>query len=156
MTTTDAQRHLKAERDKLAVARRRADEASRAASAATPGGLRDYDPAILSGIRRRPNPRADTRRHAAYDRSAKATRDLMEQERRVRAAEHRLERAERDAVAPRDLDALARGWFVRTRHGWHRVVRVNATSVSVETGYSWTDRIPFKQIVETRNKRAQS
>lgn len=39
---------------------------------------------------------------------------------------------------------------VRDRHGWHRVVRVNGLSVTVETGYSWTDRIPFGKVLEVR------
>lgn len=37
---------------------------------------------------------------------------------------------------------------VRTVTGWHRVVRVNGKSVSVDTGYSWVDRIPFEKVLE--------
>ena len=29
--------------------------------------------------------------------------------------------------------------FIRDQFGWHKVVRVSAKSVTVETGYSWTD-----------------
>jgi hypothetical protein len=39
---------------------------------------------------------------------------------------------------------------VRTVFGWHKVVRVNEKSVSVETGYSWTDRIQRAKILEVR------
>lgn len=39
---------------------------------------------------------------------------------------------------------------VRTRHGWRRVVRVNAKSVTVETGWSWTDRVPLAKVLEVR------
>lgn len=39
---------------------------------------------------------------------------------------------------------------VRDRIGWHKVVRVNAKSVTVETPYSWTDRIPRARIIEVR------
>lgn len=39
---------------------------------------------------------------------------------------------------------------VRTELGWHKVVRVNAKSVTVETGHSWTDRYEFDLILEAR------
>ena len=39
---------------------------------------------------------------------------------------------------------------VRTVRGWHAVVRVNAKSVSVHTGYSWVDRVPFEDVLEVR------
>jgi hypothetical protein len=39
---------------------------------------------------------------------------------------------------------------VRTVTGWHKVVKVNAKSVSVETLYSWTDRIEVGRIIEVR------
>ena len=37
---------------------------------------------------------------------------------------------------------------VRTVRGWQAVVRVNAKSVSVHTGYSWVDRVPFDDVLE--------
>lgn len=40
--------------------------------------------------------------------------------------------------------------FIRTDVGWHKVVRVSAKSVTVETGYSWTDRIPVGKVLEFR------
>lgn len=40
---------------------------------------------------------------------------------------------------------------VRDRHGWHRVVRCSARSVTVETGHSWTDRIPLDRILEVHH-----
>lgn len=44
---------------------------------------------------------------------------------------------------------------VRTlAHGWQRVVRVNKTSVTVETGHSWTDRHPFHKVLEVRTVNA--
>ena len=39
---------------------------------------------------------------------------------------------------------------IRTSSGWHRVKKVNAKSVTVETGYSWTDRYTLAQILEVR------
>jgi hypothetical protein len=38
------------------------------------------------------------------------------------------------------------GDLVRVRGQWRRVARLNRTTVSVETGYSWTDRVPFLEI----------
>jgi len=37
---------------------------------------------------------------------------------------------------------------VRTMTGWHKVVKVNAKSGTVATGYSWTDRIEVARIIE--------
>lgn len=39
---------------------------------------------------------------------------------------------------------------VRDEFGWHKVVRVSAKSVTVETAYSWTDRIALGKILEVR------
>jgi hypothetical protein len=39
---------------------------------------------------------------------------------------------------------------VRTVTGWHKVVKVNAKSVTVATEYSWTDRIEVGRIIEVR------
>lgn len=66
------------------------------------------------------------------------------------ALELRLAKAIKDAEAPCELDKLTKGWLIRDRWGWHRVVRVNKKSVSVETPYTWTDRIPLDRIIETR------
>lgn len=149
-SVAEAERRLEAERATLARLEGQSASAQRAADAATPGGLRDYDPAILSGIRRRPNRKADDRRFAAYDRAAAVSRELTEQERRVRVAERQVIEAKRNEAAPCDIDGLQPGWLVRDRSGWHRVVRANAKSVSVETPWSWTDRIPLDRILETR------
>ena len=39
---------------------------------------------------------------------------------------------------------------VRTVRGWQAVVRVNAKSVSVHTGYSWVDPVLFEDVLEVR------
>jgi hypothetical protein len=39
---------------------------------------------------------------------------------------------------------------VLTKLGWRKVVRVNKTTVSLETGHSWVDRIPFDDVLEVR------
>lgn len=64
---------------------------------------------------------------------------------KIRSYEARI--AARDRVRfTRDDVVGARG--IRTRYGWHRVARVNKTSVSVETEYSWVDRYEFDKILE--------
>lgn len=75
----------------------------------------------------------------------------------VRAARDAELDARRDAAAvDRALagrftaDDLAGAAAVRDRIGWHRVVKVNAKSVTVATAYSWTERIPIEQVREWR------
>jgi hypothetical protein len=46
-----------------------------------------------------------------------------------------------------------KGDVIVTRGRSRKVVRVNAKSVSVETGYSWTDTVPYLEI--TRVIRAE-
>lgn len=41
---------------------------------------------------------------------------------------------------------VQKGGAVRVSGQWRRVARVSAKSVSVETGYSWTDRVPWHQV----------
>jgi hypothetical protein len=47
-------------------------------------------------------------------------------------------------------DIVGATW-VRDSTSWREVVRVNAKSVSVESGYSWTDRLEFDRILEVRH-----
>lgn len=51
------------------------------------------------------------------------------------------------------LDDINGATHVRTSVGWHEVVRVNKTTVSTATGYSWVDRYPFDRILEVRTIR---
>lgn len=43
-------------------------------------------------------------------------------------------------------DTVSKGDAVKIRGQWRRVVRANAKSVSVTTGYSWTDRAPWAEV----------
>lgn len=63
----------------------------------------------------------------------------------------RAEYAERNKPIPYTLDELRAATHIRTATGWHKVVRVSAKSVTVETGYSWTDRHPLQRIIEVRS-----
>ncbi len=129
-----------------AEARRRAEQLDR-----TAGGILGDDIAVASGIRRIPNSKAEARRFAAYDRAADAWKQSADADLEVKRLTGRLTIARRDAAAPRDLASLQPGSLVRTSLGWHKVVRVNRCSVTVETGYSWTDTIRLDRIIETRD-----
>lgn len=48
------------------------------------------------------------------------------------------------------LEAIQRATAVRDRHGWHKVIRVNRKTVTVESGYSWTETIPLDRIEDAR------
>ena len=145
---------LEAARDKavrrVARAQVAVGKADHSVDAVMPGGRTGYDTAILSGIRRKHNAKADTRRYNAYDREAAAHRELDAAKSAMHTATIRVATlAEKEAAA--DLVVPTDARLVRDSYGWHRVIRVNAKSVSVETGYSWTDRIPMSNVLETRS-----
>lgn len=68
----------------------------------------------------------------------------------VERAAARAEYAERTKPVPYTAEELRAATHIRTATGWHKVVRVSAKSVTVETGYSWTDRHPLARIIEVR------
>lgn len=146
LTIPELEAALDTATEKVALLLQKAEAADRHAN-----GILGTDPAVASGIRRKPSPRADAQRRSAYDRAADLWLAHAAAARDRDALERLLKRARRDAAAPRDLASLRPGSLVRTHLGWHRVVRVNRTSVSVETGYSWTDLIRLDRIIETRN-----
>jgi hypothetical protein len=47
-----------------------------------------------------------------------------------------------------DWSQVRKGDAVKIRGQWRRVARVNAKTVSVETGYTWTDRCPKHEVSE--------
>ena len=111
----------------------------------------ETDPAIGSGVRRRPNARADTTRFTRYDREADSFVAYDVAVKHVAG----LERALAAAIVERDRVRLTRDDVVGarevcTRFGWYPVVKVNRLSVSVGTGFSWTENIPFVDVLEIR------
>jgi len=52
------------------------------------------------------------------------------------------------APAPVTMEDLSDARAIRTVNGWQKVAKVNAKSVSVETGYSWTDRVAVDKVLE--------
>ena len=59
-----------------------------------------------------------------------------------------------DSAAAANFETLAPGDLVRQAgsSSWHVVRRVNAKTVSVESGYSWAIRVPRDRIAETRKQ----
>lgn len=47
------------------------------------------------------------------------------------------------------------GCLIKAHGRWHRVVKVNRTTVDVETGYSWTDKVKFTEVREVRPAKAE-
>lgn len=70
-----------------------------------------------------------------------------ERQAEVSAARKAAQEAERSRVKFTASD-LAGASHVRDSIGWHRVVRVSAKSVTVETSYSWTERIPVTKVLQ--------
>lgn len=111
----------------------------------------ELDSAVGSGIRRKPNAKADARRFASYSRSADIFTAYDAAEREVERLTRTLAYEQAEASRVRfTREDLSGAIVVRTTGGWHKVARVNAKTVSVETGYSWTDRIEFDKILEYR------
>lgn len=143
---------IPAARAKVERLERQVGVAESRSESATLGGLTGYDSALLSGIRRKPNHKADARRFAAYDREAAAWRDLEAARRDLAALEAVAARDAAEATAKAELTVadIKTAKYVRDRYGWHKVVRVSAKSVTVETGYSWTDRIALGKVLEAK------
>lgn len=85
------------------------------------------------------------RTDAAIRRGAKFSEELKKAHALVSALE-----SPRPVVATTPVEVPRTATAVRTRFGWHKVVRVNAKSVTVKTPYSWTDRIAIGNIIDFR------
>lgn len=108
------------------------------------------DHGVLSGIRRRSTPR-QKRQHAAgiertVDQAVAAVKAEQDAEREAAKARY----DERHKPVPFSTEELYEARAIRTNTGWHKVVTINRKTVSVETGYSWTDRIAIDKILEVR------
>lgn len=57
---------------------------------------------------------------------------------------------ERNTPVPFTREELENAVAVRTRTGWHRVVKVHTKSVTVETRHSWYDRVSVERIMEVK------
>jgi hypothetical protein len=99
-----------------------------------PGRLKHLDRDIDREVARQARERRKEARAAAQERYA------------ARKADRAAEKARHKLTADDVRGAVA----VRDAHGWHRVVRVSAKSVTVETAWSWTERIPLDRVLEVR------
>lgn len=72
---------------------------------------------------------------------------IEEAEHKARVAAVRQAEADRVRLTADDVRGAR---FVRDQFGWHKVIRVNAKSVTVETPYSWTDRLALDKVLEVR------
>lgn len=97
------------------------------------------------------NQRAARQVRDAFSAADRAWRDADERVKYWTAKRdgYRRRIAERDRVRLTREDVLGAA-YVRVSYGWCKVVRVNAKSVSVDSGYSWVDRIEFSSILEVR------
>ncbi|MGG7510936.1 hypothetical protein [Plantibacter sp. YIM 135249] len=132
-------------REKLAAAQTAVDSANTAAQAAHElgGGIRGFG---TSGSQRA----AHTVRSAlnrTYQQSKEADERLEHWTAKVRSYERRIAERDRKRLTRDDVVGAT---FVRLDHGWRKVVRVNKTTVSLDSGYSWVDRYEFDRILEVR------
>lgn len=104
-----------------------------------PGGRLDHGMLNLP-LAKRTNLNADIRKGSA----------ILEAEREVENLRARVAYEKKTAAVPFTTEELKAARAIRTSVGWHRVVKVNAKSVNVETGYSWTDRYGIDKVLEVR------
>lgn len=62
----------------------------------------------------------------------------------------RSEQVETGTATNYGPESVKKGDAVKILDTWRRVVRANAKSVTVETGYSWTDRAPWHKVQDHR------
>ena len=84
---------------------------------------------------------------SAYRNYAKVADRVDHYKSKLRYYERQIAERDRPRLAHEDVKGAK---AVRTATGWRIVVRVNKTTVSVATGYSWVDRIEFGRILEVR------
>lgn len=104
-----------------------------------PGGRLDHGMLNLP-LSKRTNLEADIRKGAA----------IIAAEEEVSSLRARVAYEKKTAPVPVTPEELKAARAIRTSSGWHRVAKVNAKSVTVETGYSWTDRYTLDKVLEVR------
>lgn len=86
----------------------------------------------------------------AIQATVQAAVEAVSAQQEAERAESRAVYAERHAAVPYTREQLDAATRIRTLTGWHKVVRVNVKTVTVETEYSWNDRWPIAKILEVR------
>jgi hypothetical protein len=123
--------------DRLAAAERKL--AKLPAPTPVPGGRLDHGMLNLP-LAKRTNLDSDIRKGAA----------IIAAEEEVSSLRARVAYAKKNAPVPFTPEELKAARAIRTSSGWHRVVKVNAKSVTVATGYSWNDRYTLDKVLEVR------
>lgn len=123
-------------RERIASAEKRRDAAA--------GSDRDPAMARVSGPLLTQLGRDTDRRLAAYTAAAREVEALTSQLIRAEAREAEATRV------PLTREQVEGARIVRDRYGWHRVIRVNARTVTVAADWGLTDRLLIKQLLEAR------
>lgn len=89
-------------------------------------------------------------RDAATDRSIEAACAAVKAENDAHFEAAKKAASERNTPILFTDEQYKAATLVRTKLGWFKVAKVSAKSVSVETGFSWTDRIARDKIIEVR------
>jgi len=133
-------------REMITVAERDIESAEklRAQARDLGGGLLSFGGSGKQGARRAVEAATDRGLRAAHA----AGERLADWKRRADVLEARI--AERDRVRFTGDDLADAAWVRSLTHGWRPVVRVNKTTVTVRSAYSWNDRIPLDQVLEHR------
>jgi len=135
---------------KLADAKARLVKAEQDATAFDARARAEWDPAMGSGIRRKPNAKADRARLARSNKEVAMWKKAHDIQNEIAKLESRIAHAKRIVPIPFTDEQWKAARAVRTAGAWHRVVRMNAKSATVETPYSWTDRVPRDRVIEVR------
>lgn len=109
------------------------------------------DMATVSGTRKKYSAGATARKFAAADREAATWRAITDKDTHIATLERRIARALRDTPVPYTDAELKAARYVRDKHSWHEVVRVNAKTVTVRTAWSWDEHLPIGDVLEIRS-----
>lgn len=136
----------------LTVARERLAALTARAKAARDAYVATYgdDMATVSGTRKKHNAKASARKFGASAREAAIWTDIRALDALVATIERRIARAIRDTPIPYTTAELKAAHAVRDKHGWHIVAKVNRTTVSVRTAWSWDEHLPIGDVLEVR------
>ncbi|WP_417510618.1 hypothetical protein [Microbacterium sp.] len=145
MNADEMRAKLSYSRDRLEAAQQAKAEAEKlSASAREIGGG-------IPGFGGSGSQRAAATVRGAYSRADRAHREADERiakwTHRVKSLERRLAETQRVRFTREDVVGAE---FIHDGTSWRQVRKVNAKTVSVETGYSWVDRVPFDKIRSVR------
>lgn len=149
---TGATQDLDALKSKLEHARERLEAAEGAQRAADRKGEAAHElGGGIPGFGGSGSQRAARQVRGALDSSYRAWTEAQERitkwSYRVKRLEARIAEIERPRLTREDVVGAV---LIHDGNSWRKVVRVNAKSVSVESGYSWVDRVPFDDIRSIR------